>query len=619
MDGIRFSEDVGVEMRDGTVLAADVYRPGGEAGADTATESLPTLVTRTPYDKRENAEVPAELARRGYAVVVQDVRGTFASEGTFYPYRSGGVAEGQDGYDTVEWAAARPWSNGRVGTFGISYAGGTQWAIAHEGLPPSLEAMAPGFALASYYQQGAYAGGAALLSHNLDYLNGFAVERFDREHPARADEITFLDRAQEAMPQLFWDLPVTPYEPLERAGYEWLEEWHDHETYGPFWAYQDHTRHYDAVDVPVLSFGGWYDIFAQGTVRNFRGLREGAGTADARDAAELVVGPHTHGDNALRGQGQMVGHVHEFAENSTYPRAALLAAWFDRHLRDAGTDRGTGPDGEPTRARVYVPGLDEWVGSPEFPLPETEFRAYYLHSDGDAGVDAVDGSSPGYGGRLTTEPPGEEPPDEYTYDPADPVVTVGGYNTHWDGGVADRATAYRDRDDVLVYQTDPLEDAVAVVGPITVTLYASTSAVDTDFVVVLSDVDPPERPGGTWVAEGARRGRIGDVEADPRARETYTTVDLLEPGEVYAWRIAVWPTARVFEAGHRVRVDVSSSNFPRYSRNLNTGEGLEGSGTERADQAVYHDAERPSRVDLPVVPVGALERRVLDGPFPDGE
>jgi putative CocE/NonD family hydrolase len=615
MDDVHRLEDASVEMRDGTVLAADVYRPD-RSGTDTGEGGLPTLVKRTPYDKGENTEIPVALARRGFAIVVQDVRGTFASEGTFYPYRSEGFAEETDGYDTVEWAAAQPWSNGRVGTFGISYAGGTQWALAHgDELPPSLEAMAPGFALASYYDQGAYAGGAALLSHNVDYLNQFAVERFDREHPDRAEEVSPLDRAQEAMPQLYWDLPVAPYEPFEAVGYDWLADWHGHETYDEFWERQDHTRHYGTVDVPVLNFGGWYDIFAQGTVRNFTGLREEAATSGARDATELVVGPHTHGDNALRGQGQMVGHIHEFPENSTYERVDLLATWFDRHLRDGDGDRATGPDGEPTRVRLYVPGLDEWVGSPAFPLPGTEFREYYLHSDGDAGVDAVSAESPGYAGRLTTATPGEEPPDEYTYDPRDPVVTVGGYNTHWDGGVADRATAYRDRDDILVYQTDPLEEPVAVVGPITVTLYASTSAVDTDFVVVLSDVDPPERPGGTWVAEGARRGRIGDVEADPRSRETYTEVDLLEPDGVYAWKIAVWPTARLFEAGHRIRIDVASSNFPRYDRNPNTGEGLDGIGTVSADQTVYHDAARPSSVELPVVPVETLERRVLDGPI----
>jgi hypothetical protein len=645
MDDVRVTEDLEVEMRDGAVLAADRYRPRadsvaaeaeGEAEADgsnsnanaDATVTFPTLLARTPYGKGDMAETAAALAERGYAVVVQDVRGKFASEGTFSPYRSEGLAEAEDGYDTVEWAAAQPWSNGRIGTFGPSYLGATQWALAHnDRLPPHLEAMAPGFAVSSYYRQGAYAGGAALLSHNLDYLNEFAVERFDREHPERADDVTFLDRAQEAMPQLYWDLPVDPYEPLERAGYSWLADWHGHETYDEFWHRQDHTRHYDAVDVPVLNYGGWYDIFTQGTIENFRGLREGAATTDARDAAALVVGPHTHGDTATTAQGQMVGHAHEFPENSAYEAPDLLAAWFDRHLKErpedgdgSGADGGDGRRGpDPDRVRLYVPGLGEWVGASAFPLPETEFRGYYLHSDGDAAVDEVDPASPGYGGRLTTAPPGAEPPDRYAYDPEDPVLSVGGYNTHWDGGVADRATAYGGRDDVLVYETDVLEEPVAVVGPITVTLHAATTAVDTDFVVVLSDVDPPARAGGTWVAEGARRGRIGDVEADPRDAETYAAVDPLVPDAVAAWRIAVWPTARVFEAGHRIRIDVASSNFPRYSRNLNTGEGLGGTDSTVAEQTVYHDRERPSRVEVPVVPLAALERRVVDGPVPGAE
>jgi predicted acyl esterase len=608
---VSVTEDVSVEMRDGTALFADVSRPAEDDS------SLATLLARTPYDKRDAAETATALAERGFTVVFQDVRGRFASEGDFYPYRSEGAA---DGYDTVEWAAARPWSNGRVGTFGISYLAGTRWALAHgDALPPHLEAMAPGFAVSSYYRQSAYAGGVPLLSHNVDYTTEFAVERFDRDHPERADEVTHLGRARQAIPQLYWDLPVDPYEPLERAGYPWLADWHGHETYDEFWREQDHTRQYDTVDVPVLilpavtvsryspsrdgeilyrltagsiNHGGRYDIFAQGTVENFRGLCREAGTETARNGARLVMGPHAHGDTGLRAQGQTVGHAFEFAENSTYDRPALLAAFFDRHLRERqdGADSDSSPDAEtdaePVRARLYVSGFDEWVGSPTVPLPETDRRTYYLHSDGDARVDGVDSTAPGYGGRLTTEIPEAEPPDEYTYDPSDPVRSVGGYNTHWDGGVADRATACGGREDVLVYETDPLSEPVTVLGPVTVTLYASTSAVDTDFVVVLSDVDPTERVGGTWVAEGARRGRIGDVEADPRADETDAEVGLLEPEVVSAWRIAVWPTARQFAADHRIRVDLASSNFPRYARNLNTGASPGGTETVVTKQTV---------------------------------
>lgn len=606
-----------VEMRDGTVLATDIYLPEAPGKADeseASTTSYPTLVIRTPYDKTIYASAGEFFAKHEFAVVAQDVRGKNNSHGEFYPYRSEGFAEGKDGYDTVEWAAEQPWSDGRVGTFGISYMAGAQWAIAgaDEELPPHLEAMAPGFSAASYYAQGAYTGGGALLSHNIDYLNGFAREQLARERPETSDEVTGLDRAQEAMPQLYWDLPVTPFEPHRDLEIDvpWLEDWHAHETYGDYWHEQDATRNYDAVDVPVLNYGGWYDIFGQGTVWNFQGVRED-GAGEAPDETALVMGPYTHG-NIARTQGQTLGNPHQFPANVEYNEQELLLDWFTRHLKDEGEETDVSP------VRLYVPGLDEWVGASEFPLAATEHTTYYLHSDGSANASAIDDETLEYEGELSTDrPTGDEPPDRYTYDPADPVVTVGGYNTHWRGGVADRATAYQNRDDVLVYQTDRLEEDVAVVGPITVTLYAATSAVDTDFVVVLSDVDPGASTGGLWVAEGARRGRIGDVESDPRDQASYSERSYLESDGVYEWQIAVWPTARVFEAGHRIRIDVSSSNFPRYDRNLNTGDGLGGTDMVAADQTIFHDTEYPSQVELPIVPVDELEDRVIGGPIPN--
>lgn len=610
-ENVDLQENVEAEMRDGRVLATDVYQPSGAGQGD----SFPTLVIRTPYNKEVYDGVGNFFAQEDYAVVVQDVRGKFASEGTFYPYRSEGNAEAQDGYDTVEWAAEQSWSNGRVGTMGISYLAGTQWAIAHnDELPPSLEAMTPGYAVSSYYGQGAYSGGACLLSHNIDYLNGFAIERYRREDPdmeedfsaADVQELTPFGRAQEAMMQLYWDLPVDPYEPMEQAGYEWLADWHGNETYDEYWQAQDHARHYDKVDIPVLNFGGWYDIFTQGTVQNYQGLRE-----EGNEHSELVMGPYTHGRNNQRAQGQVTGHAYRFPENVAYDDAELLLRWFDRHLKQDEVASEV-----PAPVRLYVPGMGEWVGVSDIPLPDTEFRNYYLHSDGNANASAIDESDPGYSGRLSTEQPGEGTPDKYTYDPSDPVISEGGYNTHWNGAVSDRATAYHDREDILVYQTEILEEPVAVIGPITMTLYASTTGPDTDFVVTLSDVNPTGRTGGLRVAEGARRGRIGDVEADPRDLETYSTVQLLEPEQVYGWEIAIWPTARVFQEGHRIRIDITSSDFPRYDRNLNTGEGLQGTEMQTADQTVYHDQERPSNVELPVVPMANLENNVIDEPIP---
>jgi putative CocE/NonD family hydrolase len=638
VDDVRVLNDLMVTMRDGVELSTDVYLPDLTGESEKVKGEFPTLVARSPYNKEGYEEQAKAFARHKYTVVVQDVRGKFESEGTFYPYRSMGNAEDKDGYDTVEWAADQSWSNGKVGTFGISYLAGTQWAMTHnEELPPHLETMAPGYPVASYYGQGAYSGGAALLSHNLDYMTGFAVEKYNREHPRKADEFTFLDAAQEAMPQLHWDLPVVPFEPLQRigddsgpisdhaediigtqqAGIPWFNDWLTHQTYGDFWQVQDHTRHYDKVDIPVLTYGGWYDIFDQGAIWTYQGLNEDAAPA-AQDAATLIMGPYTHGDNSLRAQGSVMGHAYRFPENSTYDSMPLLLWWFDQVLKG---------DSEPPcdlPVRLYVPGLDEWIGAPTPStsgigtalVPNTEFTKYYLHSDGNANVGDITDTHYRYEGVLSAEKPDDEKPDEYTYDPSNPVVTEGGYNTHWHGGVEDRSTSYHRREDILVYETEILEEDVAVVGPITATLYASTSAKDTDFVVTLSDVEPTSRAGGIRIAEGARRGRIGDVSADPREQETYAEVNLLEPEKVYEWKIAVWPTARVFEAGRRIRIDITSSDFPRYSRNLNTGEGPTGTEMVEADQTIYHDAERPSHVEMPIVPMEELEEMIIDGPIP---
>lgn len=596
-------KNVMVPMRDGVKLAADIYLP---SDADKQNGDYPTLVMRTPYDKISSRDQALFLARHGYAVVIQDVRGLYHSEGEFYPYRSQGHAEGKDSYDTVEWAAKQSWSDGHVGTFGISYRAGAQMALAgNPELPPHLDAMAPGYVVASYYGQGAYAGGAMLLSHNLDYLNLFGIETYDRSHPDQRDSFTRLDQAQEAMPQLLWNLPVRPYQPFADAGIDWLNEgWLAHPTYDDYWKTQNHRLNYGKIDVPVLVYGGWYDIFDQGDVQTYLGLKKHAANDSARGAVRFVMGPYTHGKEDQRCQGETAGHAYCFEPNAVYSENKLLLNWFDRHLKD----KGTGIP-ESQTVRLYVPGLDEWVAASDYPLPKTDYVDFYLSSAGDANV-----SNTRYPGRLKRSKPDQQPPDQYVYDPSDPVRTIAGFNTHTAGGVGDRTQAYGNRDDILVYETPVLDHDVAVVGPITLTLYASTSAVDTDFDAVISDVDPNARTGGLWVTEGIRRGSVGDVSADPRQPETYTERKLLKPGKIYEWKIAVWPTARVFEKGHRIRIDIASSNFPRYNRNLNTGAGLSGKHMVSALQTIYHDAEHASHVTLPIVPMAQMRSMVSDGP-----
>lgn len=603
-EDVRVLTDLTVTMRDGTELSADVFLPEYADDGGGESDSFPTLVLRTPYDKTEFREDAEPFARHGYAVVVQDVRGRFESNGEFETL----VNEAEDSYDTVEWAAARDWSNGRVGTFGISYMAATQWHLAQlDELPPHLESMAPGQIHSNLYTQVVYPGGAFMLAERVTWEHQRALSRQDDG----ADGQTSLERAFEALPQLLWDLPVDPYEPLLEVGYTNLQEDFANETYSDeAWGRTDVTDHYDEVDIPVLNYGGWYDTFADATPIHHQGIRE-AGTRRAREEATLVMGPWSHATMDSREQGMVWGSLHQFPENSTLDEEALLLSWFDRTLKGDGDSSSDPP------VRLYVPGLDEWVGGTDFPLPATEWTEFYLHSEGAANVGNITDTNYEYEGRLSTEKSGEEPPDTYTYDPSDPVITVGGNHGFWRSGVADVATSYGVHDDILVYQTDVLEEDVAVVGPITATLYASTSAVDTDFVVRLSDVGVGEAGSALYVAEGARRGRVGDVSADPRDKATYTHVEPLEPGEVYEWQIALNATARVFEAGRRIRIDVTSSNFPRYNRNLNTGEGLTGEEMVDAEQTIYHDAERPSHVRLPLVPVDELADMTIEGPVPD--
>jgi len=606
VQNVRVEKNVMISMRDGKKMATDIYLPDLPGNSEQSADPWPTLLCRTPYNKEFFGSQAEAFAMNEYAVVVQDVRGRFASEGEFTPHRN----EIEDGYDTVEWAADQPWSNGRIGTYGVSYMGSTQWGMIHnDEIPPHLETMAPGFAHSNYYLDSSFVGGAMLLSHTLAYNHGLALDLQESD----PNELTELEEAHEAIQQLYWNLPVNPYKPMQDAGYTWLQDRFQNENYSEeYWAELDHTQYYEKVDIPVLNYGGWYDIYTQGTVMNFQGLKE-EGKSNAQDGAMLVMGPYTHANNDSSAQGMVTGSAYEFPDNSTLDEMALQLSWFDRILKDK---RLSAPD---PSVRLYVPGLDEWIGASDYPPTQAETRKYYLRSDGNANIDSIDGTDYEYNGRLSTTRSTSEPPDEYTYDPSDPVVTVGGYNLYWKAGVADRATTYQNRDDILVYQTDVLEEDVAVIGPVTARLYASTSATDTDFVVTVSDVNPLDTAGDLWVAEGARRGRIGDVSADPRESSTYTDVTELDPGSVYEWQIGVWPTARVFEEGHRIRIDITSSSTPRYNRNLNTGEGLTGEDPEPATQRIYHDQQYPSHVELPVVPMSDLERMVIGGPVSPDE
>lgn len=569
--------NVAVPMRDGVVLYADIYRPAGPG-------PYPALLQRTPYDKGTLALSMAitfilRAASQGYAVVVQDVRGRFASEGEFFAF----VHERQDGHDTLDWLAAQPWCDGNIGMFGGSYVGLTQWQAAFDG-HPALKAIAPNITASDYHNGWAYQGGAFELGFNLSWtlsvLAPNTVLRARREDPSVDATFQALLDGVDGMTAEFARLPLSDHAVLGRFA-PYYDAWVNHPTYDDFWAGLDVSTRYESLNVAALNIGGWYDIFLDGTIENFAGMRE-RGPAALRDRQRLLLGPWNHGG---MGRGNPIG-AYDFGVRSTGPLIdadGVQLAWFDRWLRgiDNGADRQA-------PVRLFVMGSNQWRDEQEWPLARTDWQGWYLHSGGRANTLHGDGA-------LSRESPGNEPPDSYVYNPRNPVPTIGGglccNNVFTNGGAYDQRPVEA-REDVLVYSTPPLDEPVEVTGPVKLILHASSSATDTDWTAKLVDVAP---------CGFARNLTDGILRA--RYRHSMREGTPITPGEVIEYEIDLWATSNTFLAGHRIRLEVSSSNYPRFDRNPNTGE-LPGRSAEMVSalQTVFHSSEYPSRLVLPVIP-----------------
>lgn len=556
--------NLAAEMRDGTVLRADIYRPDTDG-------RFPTLLTRTPYDKDRSRDLARRLAERGYLVVIQDVRGRHASDGRFRPgLYSSEHDDAEDGHDSVEWAARLPWSSGQVGTVGASYDAWVQWELAHT-RPPHLKTMLASGIAANLLDR--ELSGVLRLGRVLDWtVNNLSVDTArrlaDPWKPRTSQEARRLWHERDRLKWL-WYLPLMaiPDGVMPGMGEHWRRWLADHAT--------DHFRFLEKhceVDVPVLSMTGWYDQQI-GTIKHFTGMRANGRTDRARRNQHLIVGPWTH---TLAGLDRKVGDV-DFGEAAEWDFYDLADRWFSHWLK---AEQEAGIGWPPVQ--VFVMGANRWLEADDWPIPGTIHTEYYMHSDGHADM-------PSGVGRLSLEAPGEEAPDTYVYDPRDPVMslyTPGGQHAPVDQRPLDG------RPDVMVYQTEPLGEPVEVVGPIRVTLYASSSAPDTDFTARLIDV----HPNGF-----ARELCYGIVRA--RYRESFDAPSPIETGKVYEYTIEVNPTGNRFLKGHRIRLDISSSDFPNFDRNHNTGgDDYREPTLESAEQTIFHDAGRPSRVILPVVP-----------------
>ena len=574
---LKMETNLPVKMRDGIVLYADVYRPDGPG-------PFPVVLQRTPYDKSAPGSFtnldPLKAARNGYAVVIQDTRGRYASDGQFYCFRD----EVNDGYDTVEWAAAQAWSTGKVGMYGASYVGATQW-LAALSRPPHLTTILPNVTASNYHEGWTYQGGAFELGFNVSWTlaqltlaNFGAISSVKDVGPERRQQLI---EAVNGMESSFLHLPTKELPPLLDGLADYYYDWLAHPEYDDYWKALCIEDNHSRLGVPAYNIGGWYDIFLGGTIRNFLGMRSNGGSDDARRGQKLLIGPWQH---SSRGTSVVGDHYFGLAADAMAADLdGVHLRWFDYWLK--GTDNGI-LDEPPVR--IFVMGDNVWRDEQEWPLARAQNTDYYFHSRGKA--NSLHGD-----GELSAQPPGEEPPDVYLYNPADPTPTRGGALCCNPYFAANGAFDQRDieaRPDVLVYTTPPLEQDLEVTGPVTVSLWAATSATDTDFTAKLVDV----------CEDGCARN-LTDGIIRARYRESTSLASMVEPGRAYLYTIDLWATSNVFQQGHRIRVEISSSNFPRFDRNTNTGNVIAGDANFKpALQTVLHDAEHPSHITLPVAP-----------------
>ncbi len=544
---------VAIPMRDGVKLYADIYRP-------TKPGRYPVILSRTPYstERTPNAYAAAVFfAQRGYVFVYQDVRGRHESEGKWEPFRN----DIEDGYDTVEWAAAQAWSNGKVGMEGGSYLGHVQWRAAMAS-PPHLTAIFPAVAATSLYHDWITLNGGWRLSFNFGWgpvrQESRIMQNTGPHVAAGLDNLSF-DRMQ-------WHLPLNDMQKLAGRNAQFYRDWIAHPDYDEYWKKLNAEEVMDQIGIPAHTFGGWFDIFSQGTLRGYSLLSKKGKTATARKGSHLIIGPWGHG--ASKKFGEL-----DFGDHAFVDMHAVELKWFDHWLK--GVDNDVEREAP---VRLYVMGRNEWREENEYPLARAKYTKMYLREE--------------HG--LSWDAPSTAGTDVYRYDPANPVPSLGGNNccgTPTPAGPRDQRPI-EGRGDVLVYTSDFLKEPVEVTGPVKVVLYASSDAVDTDFVAKLIDVYPDGHAFN--MAEGIVRARY---------REGTSSAKMLEPGKVYPFEIDMVGTSVEFQRGHRIRVDVTSSHFPQFDRNPNTGEEFgRGTKVKVATQTIRRSAEHPSHVLLPVIP-----------------
>ena len=560
---VLFESNVRVPMRDGVTLASDIYRPD-------APGKFPAILVRTPYNRASTGltDEARWFAARGYVVVRQDVRGRYDSDGTFYAFKN----EADDGYDADEWFGSQPWFNGNLGTMGGSYVGYTQWAQAIRG-SKYLKAMIPYITTPDIYGNWIYIdgaphygfdlpwGGISMDSHVSQFTDGFTWDPIYKHLPTATSDEAGHHR--------------TPH----------YRDWMAHPTRDSYWDGISFDNDYNKISVPILSLDGWYDIFLRGDINDDARMRKEGKTPEARNAKRLMIGPWAHsvGTRTLP-TGLDGGAPAMSGDNAVFDMKPVFLRWFDHWLK--GIDNGVSVDAP---IQIFVMGDNSWRDEKEWPLARTQYTNYYIQSGGHANSAIGDGV-------LTTLQPKGAGTDVFSYDPANPVPSMGGNVccSNVPSGPMDQRSVER-RDDVLVYTTPEMKEPTEITGPIKMELFASTSAKDTDWTAKLVDVQP--NGVAQNIQSGIVRARYRDGGGKP--------AQPIEADKVYSYSIDLWATSYVIQPGHRLRLEISSSDFPRFDRNLNTGEDpATGTRMTVAKQTIYHSARYPSHLMLPLIPRG---------------
>ncbi len=547
---IKVMRNVQVEMRDGIRLATNVFLPD-------KTGPFPVVLVRTAYNR--NFVNPVDFLSRGIAFVCQDCRGRYASEGSFYPF----INEENDGYDTLEWIAKQPWCNGKIGMFGASYLAATQFYAAISG-SKRLTVLCPQFMTGDCWKQAYYSNGALSLGLTWSWL---CFETNSRTSEAQTMPVFDVSKLIKSLPVIELD---------EKSGAGIVKSYRDfvsNNVYNSFWEKFTLAPYYEKFQMPVLLIGGWYDYYPDEMFNIFNQLRKYSKTQKIADSHRIIIGPWTHGINPLTTLGEIDFDPQSLAENDATIR------WLDCILHERNPE-----EFQKAPIRIFVMGKNIWQDEYQWPPAGVKYEKWYIHA----------------GGILNRNLPGDENPDEYDYDPENPVPVIGGNHSigTYNPGLYEIAKpgpydqrAIESRKDVLVYTSDILENDLEIIGPISFILFASSSAFDTDFVVKLADVYPDGK--SINISEGIIRARFrNDVWGKPV---------LLKPGRIYEFRIQMMSTANLFKKGHRIKIYITSSNFPLWDRNLNTGKDpATDTDFQIAHQTIFHDSIRPGHVVLPV-------------------